>query len=66
MEATKLREVLELHGKWLGGEDGGVRARLSKADLRGANLGGANLREADLSEMGYRWAVKVLCAHADK
>ena len=53
MEATKLREVLELHGKWLRDEAGGVRANLREANLRGTNLygtnlSGANLREADL------------------
>ena len=54
-----LKEVLELHKKWLNDEKGGIRADLSyanlnDADLRGANLSyvnlrGANLRYADLS-----------------
>ena len=54
-----LKEVLELHKKWLNDEKGGIRADLSyanlnDADLRGANLSyvnlrGANLRRADLS-----------------
>ncbi len=59
------QEVLDLHTKWLRGEDGGVRlvsaigrieiradltdADLSRADLTDADLSGANLRGADLS-----------------
>lgn len=38
MEKEKLREILEKHKKWLNGEDGGERANLYGADLRGANL----------------------------
>jgi len=48
MEATKLREVLELHGKWLRDEAGGVRANLREANLREANLSGTNLSGANL------------------
>lgn len=33
-----LREILALHKKWLNGEDGGSRAKLRGADLRGADL----------------------------
>ena len=54
-----LKQILELHKKWLNNEDGGKRADLSGADLhradlhranlRDANLRGANLRDADLS-----------------
>ena len=49
-----LKEVLELHKKWLNDEKGGIRADLSyanlnDADLRGANLSYVNLRGADLS-----------------
>ena len=43
MDAEKLKEILELHAKWVAGTEGGVRA-----DLHGAYLYGANLREADL------------------
>ena len=39
---------LNLHAKWLSGEEGGERADLSDADLRGADLRGANLRGANL------------------
>ena len=45
----ELDNVLELHMKWLGGEEGGVRANLSGANLSGANLRWANLSGADLS-----------------
>ena len=52
--AIDMPAVLERHGKWRRGEDGGVRADLSgailsAANLSGANLIGANLRGADLS-----------------
>ena len=53
MNEQELKTVLELHKKWLDGEEGGQRAdlqgaNLREADLRGADLQGANLREADL------------------
>ena len=44
-----LKEILNLHEKWLNCEDGGKRANLSNADLRKANLIGADLSSADLS-----------------
>ena len=44
-----LKQMLELHKKWLDNEAGGKPARLRGADLRGADLWGANLRSADLS-----------------
>lgn len=43
MTKEELKNVLELHQKWLNDEDGGIRA-----DLWEANLGGADLREANL------------------
>jgi len=52
--AEQLKEILELHRKWMVNEDGGKRANLrganlSGANLRGANLSGAYLIDADLS-----------------
>ena len=44
-----LKQILELHKKWLNNEDGGKRADLSGADLRRADLRDADLRDADLS-----------------
>ena len=44
-----LKQILELHKKWLNDEDGGKRAYLRGAYLRGADLSGADLRRADLS-----------------
>lgn len=38
MNIKELKRILELHEKWVNGEEGGERA----------NLKGANLREADL------------------
>jgi len=52
----ELIPILEKHEKWLINEDGGERANLSDADLRGANLSWANLREANLSEADLRGA----------
>ena len=54
MEANELKKILELHAKWLNGEEGGdradlIRADLSDADLSDADLSGANLRWANLS-----------------
>ena len=49
MNATELATILDLHGKWRRGEDGGVRANLFNADLSNANLSNADLSNADLS-----------------
>lgn len=61
MDANQLKEVFELHKKWLSGEDGGVCANLSYvnlsyADLRRADLRRADLRRADLSYANLRRA----------
>ena len=53
MNQKELLIVLEKHGKWLKGEEGGERANLRDAYLcdaylRDANLRGANLCDADL------------------
>ena len=46
--ANDLPQILAAHGEWLRNEEGGRRAVLSGAVLRGANLSGANLSGADL------------------
>ena len=51
MKTNKLERILELHAKWLNGEEGGERANLIGANLSDENLSGANLSHADL-----RWA----------
>ena len=51
MEENQLKNVLELHRKWINKEPGGDRA-----DLRGANLVGADLRGANLWEANLRGA----------
>ena len=53
MKQEELGEILRLHELWLAEEDGGTRANLAGADLKGAylvcaNLEGANLRGACL------------------
>ena len=60
MDKDELKNILELHEKWLNDEDGGIRADLSESYLHGVDLSGADLRkaylhraylhEADLSE----------------
>ena len=49
MDQQTLKNVLEMHRKWVFGEDGGARANLSGANLSSANLSGANLSGANLS-----------------
>ena len=44
-----LKQILELHKKWLNNEDGGKRADLRDTDLSGANLRSADLSSADLN-----------------
>ena len=46
--AAELAEIIESHGKWLLGEEGGSRADLSSANLYSANLSNANLYSAKL------------------
>ncbi len=49
MEQSELKEILEQHKLWIDTSgQGGKRANLRGADLRGANLCGANLYRADL------------------
>jgi hypothetical protein len=47
---TTLDEIIKLHRKYVYGEDGGVRANLSRANLSGANLSDANLSDANLND----------------
>ena len=49
MTKEQIAIVLEKHGKWARGEDGGERANLYGANLYGANLDGANLDGANLT-----------------
>ena len=50
----ELKKVLELHKKWLNGEQGGIRADLSNTDLRNVDLRNVDLRGADLSYADLR------------
>jgi hypothetical protein len=62
----ELKEILELHKKWLDDEDDGVKADLRVTDLSFANLSCTNLRftdlrfsdlsSANLSSTDLRWA----------
>lgn len=49
MTREKLNEVLMLHNKWLNGEEDGVKANLSGADLERADLERSDLERANLS-----------------
>ena len=51
-----LKQILELHKKWLNNGDGGKCANLSGADLSGADLCRANLWDANLSGANLRGA----------
>ena len=44
-----LREVIDLHHRWLSGDPKGKRANLCGVDLRGVDLARANLQDAKLS-----------------
>jgi hypothetical protein len=48
MTDDELKKIIERHEKWLKDQEGGERANLYGADLRGANLRGADLRDANL------------------
>ena len=61
METQEIAEVVRLHGLWLADQEGGKRADLTEADLRGAdltraNLNGAILRGADLTRANLNGA----------
>ena len=51
-----IKLILEKHAKWIRGEDGGERADLCDANLRGADLCGADLYGADLHGADLRFA----------
>lgn len=48
MKYNKLKEILDLHKKWLNGDIDGKRAILWSENLQDADLQGADLRNADL------------------
>lgn len=50
MTQNELDKILKNHKKWLNA-DGGSRANLRGANLRGANLRGADLRAAELRDV---------------
>ena len=56
MKSEKLKKILDRHLKWLERKEGGERANLIGADLRGANLIGADLRGANLIGTDLRGA----------
>jgi len=56
MNANEIKDILDLHRKWLYSEDGGERANLYGANLRDANLRDANLRGANLRGADLRGA----------
>jgi hypothetical protein len=61
MTPDELKTKIDLHAKWLRGEEGGVRldlrwANLTEADLTEANLSGADLYGANLYKADLRWA----------
>ena len=64
MTKEELKNVLDLHRKWLNCEKGGVRANMRGADMRGAdmrdaNMRGANMRGADMQGADMRGAKSI-------
>lgn len=49
MDQRELKEALELHRKWLAGEEGGKRAVFKGMDLSRTDFSGMDLRKADFS-----------------
>ena len=49
IDKDELKTILKKHMMWLNGEDGGERADMSGADMRGANMSGADMSGADMS-----------------
>ena len=57
MKQEELNGIMKQHKAWLDGKDGGERADLQGADLRGADLRGADLRHAILHDVDFRNAI---------
>ena len=56
MDKDKLQEILVKHEQWLNDDEGGERANLQEANLRGADLQEADLQGANLQEADLQWA----------
>jgi len=56
VKKEELKKIISLHGLWLAGEVGGIRADLQGANLRDADLQYANLQYADLLGANLRGA----------
>ena len=50
MDSEQLKDILTKHCAWMNDENGGVRADLSRADLKHADLSGV---EVDCNTTGY-------------
>ena len=55
MDAFVLKNILDLHSKWLKGEDGGVRADLHSANLRSAKFNSATKWPAPTMVLLANW-----------
>lgn len=54
MDQIDISKIVSKHGKWAHGEEGGERANLMNADLRGAELVDVDLRRANLSGVNLK------------
>ena len=53
LTVEQIAEIIESHGKWLRGEDGGERADFSFKDCRGANFEDANFEDANCRDANF-------------
>ena len=55
MDAQEIKEAIRLHELWIKGDEAGVKANLTKANLRYADLENTNLRYANLEGANLRY-----------
>ena len=66
MNATELKNVLDLHAMWLNDNTTGERADLRCADLSGADLSWADLRDANIDYSSWGLSCKTKDVKVDR